>query len=133
MSGESSLHTHLVERLLEVVRKEHRPPRGLLVLADHPSFGGNRPPSIGGFLPDVFASDLPATFEVLGEAKTMPDLETERSARQLRAFLDHLCVRPGSMFYLAVPPFNAARARAFLLKLQTPLHAPVKVRVIDGL
>ncbi|WP_146208938.1 hypothetical protein [Azospirillum sp. TSO22-1] len=103
-----------------------------MLLADHPAFGANRPPSIGGFLPDVFASDLPATFEVVGEAKTFPDLESERSARQIRAFLDHLAVRPASTFYLAVPPFTGARARAILNRLCEPAHAHVRLEIIDG-
>ncbi len=133
MSGESPLHTLLVERLIVEVKLRHQPPRGLLLLADHPSFGTNRPPSIGGFLPDLFASDLPATFEVLGEAKTFPDLETDRSARQIGAFLDHLAVRPGSVLYLAVPPFTASRARAMVSALRRPAHARVGLEVIDGL
>ena len=133
MSGESELHRRLVERLVDAVRRDHNPPRGLLVLADHPDFGADRPPSIGGFLPDLFASDLPATFEIIGEAKTVPDLETDRSARQLRGFLDHLCLRPRPFFYLTVPPFWGQRARSLLRSLQGPQHQVIDVRVIDGL
>jgi hypothetical protein len=107
--------------------------RGLLLLADHADFRLNRPLTIGGFLPDLFASDLPVTFEVVGEAKTFPDLESDRSARQIRAFLDHLAVRSGSNFYLAVPPFTAARARAVLRGLCEPHHTAVSIEVFDGI
>src|SRR6266404_4270645 len=99
MSGESLIHVRLVERLIMYVRERHCPPRGLLLLADHHSFSTNRPLRIGGFLPDLFASDLPVTFEVLGEAKTPSDLETQRSARQITAFLDHLAVREQRDFH----------------------------------
>ena len=132
MSGESLIHISLVERLIAHVRERHKPPRGLLLLADHRSFSSNRPFCIGRYTPDLFASDLPATFEVLGEAKTPSDLETERSARQISAFLDHLALRPGSSFYLSVPPYARARAHAVLNRLIQPEHWSVHIEVFDG-
>jgi hypothetical protein len=110
MSGESARHVYLVETLIETVERRHRPPRGLMIFADHHRFGSDRPPTIGGFTPDLFASDVPETFQVLGEAKTASDLESERSRRQIIAFLDHLALYKGSIFYLAVPYFTAPRA-----------------------
>ncbi|TNM59865.1 hypothetical protein [Aliirhizobium smilacinae] len=133
MSGETSAHTVLVERLISYVRARHCPPRGLLVLADHHTYGNNRPPQIAGYTPDLFASDLPATFEVIGEAKTMADLETGRSHRQISAFLDYLSVRQGSSFYLVVPPFQRRRSAAIVDGLRTPAHSGIAVEVIDGL
>ena len=130
MSGESLIHVRLVERLIMYVRERHCPPRGLLLLADHHSFSTNRPLRIGGFLPDLFASDLPVTFEVLGEAKTPSDLETRRSARQITAFLDHLAVRPRSTFYLSVPPFAKGRARSVLDQLIRPEHCGIGIEVM---
>jgi hypothetical protein len=132
MSGESLVHVRLIEYLVVHVRRMHYPPRGLLLLADHHAFGTNRPPSISGFTPDLFASDLPATFEVLGEAKTPLDLETERSVRQISAFLDHLAVRPESSFYLSVPAFSKARAQAFLNRLIRDQHRTIRIEVVDG-
>lgn len=133
MSGETSAHTRLVERLISHVREKHKPPRGLLMLADHHSFGNSRPPQIGGYTPDLFASDLPATFEVVGEAKTMADLETSRSQRQILAFLDYLSVRHGSSFYLVVPPFQRRRSAAIVDALRTAAHGDIAIEVIDGL
>lgn len=130
MSGESARHVRLVEMLIEAVRNRHRPPRGLVVFADHHGFGGDRPLPISGFTPDVFASDVPATFRVVGEAKTPADLETERSRRQLLAFLDHLALYSGSAFYLAVPFPSAPRARALLRSVQMPEHQAVAVEVL---
>jgi hypothetical protein len=132
MSGESLFHVRLVERLIAHVRTRHCPPRGLLVLADHYTYGANRPPNIGRYTPDLYASDLPVTFEVLGEAKTPSDLETPRSAAQIAAFLDHLSFRPRSSFYLSVPPFAKSRARAVLARLQQPAHESIHIEVIDG-
>lgn len=131
MSGESALHVRLVERLILHIRDLHVPPRGLLLLADHHAYGSNRPTTVDRYTPDVFASDLPVTFEVIGEAKTPIDLETARSARQITAFLDYLALRPGSSFYLAVPPFTAARSWTILNRIVRPDHASVAIAVID--
>lgn len=132
MSGESALHSRLVERLVVHIRNQHVAPRGLLLLADHHTHGMNRPTSIEGYLPDVFASDLPVTFEVIGEAKTPLDLETPRSARQIGAFLDYLALRSNTTFYLSVPPFTAARSWIMLKRICRPHHARVSIEVIDG-
>ncbi len=118
MSGESAAHARLVKALVHFVRERHQPPRGLVVFADHHDFGSDRPPRIGRHMPDVFASDLPVSFRLIGEAKTGADLETDRTRRQIRAFLDHLSLYPGSSFYLAVPPLALARAR-FVLRSVT--------------
>ncbi|MHB1101829.1 MAG: hypothetical protein ACYC0C_03400 [Devosia sp.] len=118
--------------MIEHIRRHHVPERGLLVLADHHSCGRNLPYRVGGFLPDVFASDLPATFEILGEAKTLPDLLTTRSHRQITAFLDHLAVRPGSTFYLYVPPFTKTHARSIVNGLLRPAHTTLAIEVLDG-
>ena len=81
-------------------------------------------------MPDVLATDLPVTFRLIGEAKTADDLETDRSRRQIRAFLDHLGLYQGSVLYLAVPPNAAARARFLLRSLVSGEHAAVAVTVL---
>ncbi|RWN59372.1 hypothetical protein [Mesorhizobium sp.] len=101
-------------------------------MADHHAHGSNRPSSIDRYTPDLFASDLPVTFEVIGEAKTPLDLETPRSTRQIAAFLDYLALRPNSSFYLSVPPFAIPRSRIILDRLIRPEHAKVKILVIDN-
>jgi len=126
------MHARLVQQLIAHVKRVHVPERGLLVLADHESFGRNSPPRINGFTPDLFASDLPATFEILGEAKTMGDLQTDRSHRQIAAFLDYLAVRASSRFYLCVPPLSKVRATSILRSLMRPEHESVLVEVLDG-
>lgn len=132
MSGESATHVRLIEALIRFIEERHRPPRGLVLLADHHGFGADRPPRIGGHTPDVFASDLPVSFRLIGEAKTVPDLETERSRRQIKAFLDHLALYPNSIFYLAVPPTALARARFVLRSLSSPEeHGPLQLTVLS--
>jgi hypothetical protein len=130
MSGESQRHVRLVEVLIETINRRHANGRDLVIFADHPRFGTDRPAQIGGFTPDVFASDIPATFRVVGEAKTASDLESERSQRQLVAFLDHLALYPRSTLYLAVPWLIAPRAHGLIRMLRRPDHAAVHMEVL---
>lgn len=132
MSGESAQHAALVARLITIIRGRHNAVTGTFMLADHHSFGNDRPPRIGGFTPDIFVSDLPDTFRVLGEAKTPGDLESDRSLRQIAAFLDHLALRQRSTFYLAVPWLFIPRAQFLLRSLCRDEHAGVEVHVISG-
>jgi hypothetical protein len=130
MSGESARHRRLVEKLIEVVEKRHQATRSLVIFADHDRFGSELPPTVGCFTPDVFASDIPATFRVIGEAKTRDDLETERSRRQLLAFLDHLSLNPPSTLWLAVPFDTAPRARYLIRSMRRPEHHAVIVEIL---
>lgn len=132
MSGESVQHIRLVEALERHVREAHAPPRGLLVLLDHDSYGRDRPHRCGGYSPDLFASDLPPTFEVIGEAKTPADVERPRSRRQLAGFLDHLRLQPFGFLYICVPRFSVPRARSVVAGLRRPEDAGVAVEVIAG-
>lgn len=100
------------------------------MLVDHDRYGSDRPHRINGYCPDLFASDLPTTFEVLGEAKTGPDLETPRSHAQIVAFLDYLALQANGWFYLSVPPLSVARAHQLLVRLKGDHHAVVRTKVI---
>lgn len=130
MSGESALHIRLVEKLIHEVRQRHSDGGDIAIFADHHSFGRNRPTRIGGFFPDLFASDIPETFRVVGEAKTESDLKTDRSERQLAAFLDHLALYPKSAFYLAVPWLLVPRAHSIMKTLRRSAHETVSVEVL---
>lgn len=100
------------------------------MLVDHDRYGSDRPHRINGYCPDLFASDLPTTFEVLGEAKTGPDLERPRSHAQIVAFLDYLALQANGWFYLSVPPLSVARAYQLLGRLKGAQHATVSTMVI---
>jgi hypothetical protein len=130
MSGETSRHIRLVEALIDLVELQHRRCKDSIVLADHRSFGANRPPMLGGFTPDLYAHDLPISSRIVGEAKTEHDLTTDRSARQLQAFLDHLALYTQSTMYVAVPWTAAPRARSLLNSLREPQHYAICLKVI---
>lgn len=126
---ESVTHAMLVRKLADAVRERHDVP-GLVVLAEHATFGRDRPFPVDGFVPDVTAADLRSSFQVIGEAKTPKDLETERSLRQMTAFVWHIALRPGSCFYLAVPWGHEARAQLVLDQIVAHVGKPVNVEVL---
>ena len=93
---------------------------------------GERPPKLLQFIPDVYATDVPTTMTVIGEAKTARDLETSHSHKQIASFLDYLVHTPNGLFILAVPPNRKARARSLLTKLGRSLGSNVpETEVID--
>jgi hypothetical protein len=130
MSGESARHRFLVERLLDTVEIRHQGVRSVVIFADHHRFGSQLPPTIGDFTPDVLVTTVPATFRLIGEAKTRDDIETERSQRQLTAFLDHLSLHPPSSLWLAVPFDLAPRARVLIRSMRRAEHKDVNVEIL---
>ena len=95
---------------------------------------GERPPRIGNFVPDVYATDVPTTKIVIGEAKTTKDLETEHSRQQIAAFLDHLTHTSNGLFILAVPTPWKARAKWVVNELGTPLGTTMPhTEIIDDM
>lgn len=133
MSRESALHVSLVELVASEIRRQHGHLYSLVVLIDLPKFGRNRPAHIGGYVPDVFALDVPETCRLIGEAKTAVDLETQRSEKQIQAFLRHLSVFPNSGFYLSVPWFCRTRAQVLVASVAQSVGASgVAIHVIGG-
>jgi hypothetical protein len=130
MSGESAQHRVLVERLLETVEARYQGVRSVVIFADHDRVGSQLPPMIGAFTPDVLATTVPGTFRLIGEAKTHDDIETDRSRRQLTAFLDHLALHPPSALWLAVPFDLAPRARLLIRSIRRAEHKGVNVEIL---
>jgi hypothetical protein len=132
---ESSQHLQLLQRILEFIRDHFREHYSLSVLNDLPSaIGGERPPNIGGFVPDVYATDVPITTTIIGEAKTAKDLETEHTKRQITAFGNYLCARSNGVFILAVPwrIFGAAqRVVQHTLPSLSEFNQDIRVIILD--
>jgi hypothetical protein len=101
---ESTQHVALVRRLVSYVNSTFSECQSLSVICDLPiPIGGERPPRIQGFTPDLYAVDVPATKTILGEAKTQKDLETEHTRHQLTAFLYYLSCQSRGVLIVAVP------------------------------
>lgn len=131
MSGKSAEHVLLVERLVAHVETRHMTRQGIMIFADHYKFAGNLPPMIGGYKPDLFAHDVPTTFQVIGEAKTANDFRDDRTLRQIKAFLDHLALYQNTSFYLAVPWHVKPKANYTLKELRQSEHLRVQIEVLS--
>jgi hypothetical protein len=120
--AESLVHLQLVARIVSHIRDEYQAYQ-LAVFHDLPNLiGAEKPPRIGGFVPDVFAIDAPPSITILGEAKTVEDLETEHSLKQLTAFLAFLRLQPSGILVVAVPWQAQARAKNLVARLQQELQ-----------
>lgn len=95
---------------------------------------GERPPRIGQFVPDVYATDVPTTKIVIGEAKTANDIDTEHSRKQISVFLDYLAHSPNGLFVMAVPTFSKARAQSVVKELGVSLGSKMPdFEIIDDI
>jgi len=129
MSGESDEHVLLVTHLRKFVNREHGAAGNLALFFDGQVRGRERPLRIGGYLPDLYAEDVPRTFVVMGEAKTHRDLVSPRSRRQIGTFVRHLALYESAFFYLAVPTLAKPAATTLIRELEC-LHEGVKMRIL---
>jgi hypothetical protein len=133
--AESSNHAALVQIIIKYIGREHAQIAALGMVNDLSSpLRAEKPNRIEGFVPDVYAFDAPLTTVIIGEAKTQDDLETERSRKQITAFLLHLCHQPVGIFILAVPWQAKRRATAIVKSLRAETDATsVKAVTLDDI
>lgn len=93
------------------------------------------PALVGNHRPDVSVHVSAGHLKSLAEAKaSLRDLESERTQRQLRAFIGHLERRPQGLFVLTLPGPLASHGRTLLRMIATqecPVHTVMAV--YDGL
>ena len=110
--SETLAHTRLVGVIVNWVRVKYSITPGLCLFCDCPTILETEKPSpIEGFFPDVCALTTPPALTILGEAKTLPDLESSRSFQQVVAFLRFLAARPQPGLVIATPWQGIATAR----------------------
>ena len=78
----------------------------------------SRPPPIEGYVPDAYVMLNEQGRVVIGEAKSMSDLENSHTEAQVTAFLRRCGKAEGSVFILAVPWPIERLARALLANLR---------------
>ncbi len=88
--SESSAHVALVAAIVSWIDNYTEISRTMAVLVDQPQVRDCIPPNINGNIPDVFASSSTDNFALIGEAKTVTDIESRHSRRQLVAYLTFL-------------------------------------------
>lgn len=133
--AESIKHTALVQIIISYICREHAEITALGVVNDLSSpLHAEKPNRIDGFLPDVYAFDAPLTTVIIGEAKTQDDLETERSRKQLAAYLSFLGHQPTGILILAVPWQAKRRANQIVEFLRAETGAAsVKTVMLDDI
>ncbi|RUW94395.1 hypothetical protein [Mesorhizobium sp. M7A.F.Ca.US.010.02.1.1] len=131
---ESATHASLVQAVIAYVEREFGDLADIAVREDAVRpLRGERPPRVEGYVPDVYATDVPTTTTIIGEAKTKRDLETEHSRRQISAFLSYLSNTPRGVFVLSVPWTAGAIARRLVAEINYPFKgAATRTVVLDG-
>ena len=101
---ESEEHSTLVAILHSYIANKFCGGQGDQVLTDSITrVSRARPPSIEGYVPDAFVMLDALGRVVIGEAKSMRDLENSHTEAQVAAFLRRCGMSEGSAFILAVP------------------------------
>lgn len=110
--SETINHTRLVAVILNWIGPRITAVSGVCLYCDCPPVRvTEKPTPIEGYFPDVCLITVPSVLTILGEAKTLRDLESARSFRQMVAFLRFLRVQPDPLFILATPWQAAATAK----------------------
>jgi hypothetical protein len=124
----------MVAALSEWIETNYAKDRDLSILVDNPEGGAdNRPIAIAGHVPDVFARALaPPHKTIVGEAKTAWDLDTRRTEKQLKVFLEH-CAGCGDSCFVLIVPWELVRyARSLVEDLKSKCRAEhVKTFVLE--
>ncbi len=133
--AESAAHVTLVEDLVAWVTKTYLNGDKGFLLIDHPTMNvSSKPPKINGYVPDVFTATAPNGLTVIGEAKTIGDVERPHSVEQIRAFLKYGSTCGNSVFVFAVPWPMSRFARALTKRLQIETNSSsVSIDVIANL
>lgn len=121
--SESIQHLSLVKNLVDHIEREFADLRTLVVFADlQNGLGDDKPFRISGFAPDIYATDVPTTVTVVGEAKTAQDISTGHSMAQVSAFLEFLHFEKRGVFFMNVPLHAVPDARALVKAAKKSLN-----------
>ena len=112
---ESEEHADLVAMLRSYIADRFCEGQGHRVITDSTSSDSRtRPPSIAGYVPDAYVLLNELGRVVIGEAKSLRDLENSHTGAQVTAFLRRCGIAEGSALILAVPWPVERLARALL-------------------
>ena len=117
--SESAVHLTLVERIVNWIKDDASGLECALLLVDLPeTLTGEKPPTIGGYNPDVFCANLDRTHVLLGEAKTSADIERRHSRDQIAAYLSYLQLQQQGTLVIAVPWHAVNQMKSLVRALQ---------------
>lgn len=111
---ESTSHIRLVNALVEWVTKIFLGGDHARVLVDGSCFSAKaKPKPIFNFVPDMYVQLSSGVF-VIGEAKTVNDIENLHTYEQFTSFMRWVDANPGSLLAVAVPWHKTRLARSIL-------------------
>ncbi len=91
------------------------------------------PPVIDGHRPDIYAHYKDESFCLIGEAKTVCDLENKHTYSQITSFVQHLESRLSGCFILGISGEKADRAKTLLRFIHKKLGLlKTSLQVFDG-
>lgn len=129
--SETAQHLKLTRAIIDFIQARF-PLDSFSLFNDLPG-SSNKPPRIYGFVPDVFAENVPRTIVIIGEAKTTQDLTTEHSKAQIAEFVRYLAAQTNALFVLAVPWPVAVLARHMVEEYLHRFDARnVEAVILDG-
>jgi len=132
--AESPQHSRLVRLIVKFVEQEFALLEWLAIYDDTTEpHRGEKPPRIGGYVPDVFAVDTPRSTTIIGEAKTLRDLSTQRSRDQITGFLNYLSLVHNGVFILATPLLAAGMARTVVAGSHRGVPSTTRIVFLDGI
>ena len=118
---ESAAHAALVQAIILYAGREFGDLADIAVREDAVRpVRGERPPRIESYVPDVFVTDVPTTTTLIGEAKTLQDIETDHSRRQDFRLSELFVEDAAGIFVLSVPIAASATARRLLAEINEP-------------
>jgi hypothetical protein len=102
--GVSESHIRLVNALKVYVEERFGGNGKLIVYSDNPDSAFTcKVPLIGGAFPDLYARCYSPDMVILGEAKTVNDVENRHSIGQYRSYLEFCANRENALLVFAVP------------------------------
>lgn len=130
--SESNEHRFLVEEIANGASLRYPKLRIIRDIINRP--GDERPPTINGSVPDVYATDKKHHFYLIGEAKTDSDLDLPHTYEQIEAFATFLENKERSIIILGAIGKTSDRAKTILyfLKQEMSLQTTI-LQVYDGL
>ena len=129
--SESRSHKRLVQSLVSWVQHECPPDSTRIILVDSNGTPRSaRPPSIAGYVPDVYVHPVNLHALVVGEAKTSVDLATPRSSDQLAAFLRWCSLHEDSRLLIAVPWDLVPLAKNTIARLKRDTHTGAVTTIV---
>ena len=116
---ESATHLGLVQHLVSWVEAHCRSEQDSLLFVDDPSRAAtDKPPSICGYMPDVYWKTRRGHSVLIGEAKSAYDVESRHSRKQFASFIAHLSSVEKGTLLIAVPWHVVPQAKSLIRVIQ---------------